>query len=214
MGLGAHDRGKSSTQFSMTKDLPDVVIVALPFFSESSNTSEGMPLTPKAFESFSFWSRASYGRANQCSPMDWKYDAQALLSLSLETKAMEASGYFFSSSEKNATNFGVKPRQGGHQCAEKYNSKGPGLSDNDTSSPSLSTKGGNADRMSWTDGGFQGKASGSDDTPSRPSRVMVSPVLPSKITSVGMPLTLYFLDRAFLVARSLNGNAAQAACSS
>ena len=74
----------------MTKDLPDVVIVFLPLASESNNTKEGMPLTPKAFESFSFWSRASYGRANQCSPMDWKYDAQAFESLSLETKAMEA----------------------------------------------------------------------------------------------------------------------------
>merc|ERR1719261_2184973 len=127
---------------------------------------------------------------------------------------MEASGYFFSSSEKNSTSLGVKPRQGGHQCAEKYNNRGPGLSDNETSSPSLSTNGGSCARMSCTEGGFQGKASGSDDTPSRPSSVMVSPVLPSKITRVGMPLTLYFLDRAFLVARSLKGSAAQAACSS
>merc|ERR1719504_201200 len=146
--------------------------------------------------------------------MDWKYDAQALLSLSDETKAMEASGYFFSSSEKNSTNFGVNPRQGGHQCAEKYNSKGPGRSDNDTSSPSLSTKGGSCARMSWTEGGFQGKASGSDDTPSRPSNVIVSPVLPSRITSVGMPRTLNFFESACFVARSLNGSAAQSACSS
>merc|ERR1719169_1353 len=118
---------------------------------------------------------------------------------------MEASGYFFSSSEKNSTSLGVKPRQGGHQCAEKERRSGPGRSDNDTSSPSLSTKGGNADRISATDGGFQGNASGSDETPSRPSNVIVSPVLPSRITSVGMPLTLNFFDRAFFVARSLNG---------
>ena len=31
----------------------------------------------------------------------------------------KTSGYFFSSSEKNSTSLGVKPRQGGHQCAEK-----------------------------------------------------------------------------------------------
>merc|ERR1719299_273060 len=109
---------------------------------------------------------------------------------------------------------GVNPRQGGHQCAEKYNNRGPGLSDNGTSSPSLSTKGGKADRMSATDGGFHGNASGSDETPSRPSSVMVSPVLPSRITSVGMPRTLNFFESAFFVARSLNGSAAQSACSS
>ena len=31
----------------------------------------------------------------------------------------DTSGYFFSSLLKNSTSLGVKPRQGGHQCAEK-----------------------------------------------------------------------------------------------
>merc|ERR1719421_2774669 len=61
--------------------------------------------------------------------------------------------------------------------------------------------------MSCTEGGFQGNASGSDETPSRPSVVIVSPVAPSRMTSVGMPLTLNFFESAAFALRSSNGSA-------
>merc|ERR1719498_245222 len=66
------------------------------------------------------------------------------------------------------------------------------------SSPSASQK----------DGGAHGKLAplGSSMTASRPSAVIVTPVCASRITNVGIPCTLYFLESAAFFSRSSYGS--------
>jgi len=87
---------------------------------------------------------------------------------------------------------GVKSRQGGHQCAEKYSStRSARASTSATVSRRPPSSGpATARSTSSAERGAQGKASGCVATPSRPLAVTTAPVARSTMTSVGMPRTL------------------------
>mmetsp|Transcript_13774 Transcript_13774/g.45310 ORF Transcript_13774/g.45310 Transcript_13774/m.45310 type:complete len:315 (-) Transcript_13774:371-1315(-) len=93
--------------------------VVIKFAPESRRTNDGMPRTLYFCESLPFNSRSLNGSANHgCSP---QYSLNWSSSLSLETKMI--SNFLPSpvSFLYRSARTGVNPRQGGHQCAEKYN---------------------------------------------------------------------------------------------
>merc|ERR1712113_248620 len=89
---------------------------------------------------------------------------------------------------------GVKPRHGGHQCAEKYKPMGFPAASRSKSLPMASRT---ELFISMGERGFHGYLSpaGSFEMTSTPSLVIVAPSVPT-ITREGMPLTLYFFVNA------------------
>merc|ERR1719504_423881 len=167
-----------------------------------------MPSTSNALESALLRSRSAYGSASHgISP---KYSAKLFSSRSLLTKMSSRSRPFSLYALYASASFGVKPRHGGHQCAEKYSSRcfdarsatgtlAPLVSASSTSPPPRSSESGL---------GFHGNAApvGSSETAERPSVVMTEPSA-SRITSVGMPRTLNFFESLSLRSRSAYGSA-------
>merc|ERR550514_1045242 len=82
-----------------------------------STTSVGMPSTSKAFESALLRSRSANGSASH--GISEKYSAKLFSSRSDETKMSSRSSPFSLYALYASASFGVKPRHGGHQCAEK-----------------------------------------------------------------------------------------------
>mmetsp|Transcript_25979 Transcript_25979/g.60724 ORF Transcript_25979/g.60724 Transcript_25979/m.60724 type:complete len:202 (+) Transcript_25979:374-979(+) len=98
---------------ALTAALPSFVTVLK---SASRITKLGIPLTPKAAESFSLVLRSPKSNANQgCSA---KYSLKDPSSLSEDTK-ITSKPFAFKSFLYHSASCGVKPRQGGHQCALK-----------------------------------------------------------------------------------------------
>mmetsp|Transcript_9530 Transcript_9530/g.31680 ORF Transcript_9530/g.31680 Transcript_9530/m.31680 type:complete len:327 (+) Transcript_9530:178-1158(+) len=202
-GGGCH--GKLAPSGSAeTAERPDALITSP--VAPSISTRVGMPFTSNMLDSASLrvspCGIASQGISPKYSPKDAVVRSEEQKMISSCLPSARTLLYVLTSS-------GVNALQGGHQCAEKYRPitlPGPLISSIETSScwerkslPSASHK----------VGGFHGNAApdGSCMTAERPSRVMSSPVLPSTMTSVGMPCTLYFLEREAFRSRASNGSA-------
>mmetsp|Transcript_7889 Transcript_7889/g.23165 ORF Transcript_7889/g.23165 Transcript_7889/m.23165 type:complete len:293 (-) Transcript_7889:274-1152(-) len=202
-GLGAH--GNASPSGS-----PPHAPLALPLMvapvAPSTVTSVGMPSTPKKDDSLAL--RGSpCGMARKWGPMLPKYSWKLFWSRSELTKRISNALPAALSLPTVLTSSGVKPRHGGHQCAEKYKTITlPSPLSWLTSAASPSCMRNSSPRQSQNVGGVNGKSP--SITSDLPSLVMIAPS-PSSKTSDGMPDTLYFLESAALTSRLPKGSASQ-----
>merc|ERR1719453_252594 len=112
-GLGFHGNA-APVGSSETAERPSVGMTEP---SASRITSVGMPRTLNFFESFSLRSRSAYGSASH--GISEKYSPKLFSSRSELTKTISKLSPFSLYALYASASLGVKPRHGGHQCAEK-----------------------------------------------------------------------------------------------